>query len=115
MAEDREDRQSIPESLADEPTRKKLAAARKRTRARLATELKVTNEAVRRWEKRCDLYISTMRQCAKRIGSNVWLEVTFPGHPPVILSGLGEDKGKIRAKKKAGNGAKSKAKTRRAA
>jgi hypothetical protein len=41
--------------------------------------------------------------------------VEFPDQPPVVLAALGLDDGVKKAKKKAGAGAKSKAKTGRAA
>jgi hypothetical protein len=58
MTEDQRDEQTIPESLADELTRQKLAKARKRTRAGLVWKLKVSMETVRRSEKHVDLYLS---------------------------------------------------------
>jgi hypothetical protein len=41
--------------------------------------------------------------------------VELPDQPPLILSGLGSDDGVRKPKKRAGNGGKSKVKTRRAA
>jgi hypothetical protein len=119
MVIDKGNQERIPESLADEPTRRKLAKARKRTRSSLSRKLKVTPETVRRTVKRSDLYFSTLRNYVKRRGGNLWLEVSFPDRPPVFLAGLGEnageDEGEKKAKKKAGAPAKSKARTRRAA
>jgi hypothetical protein len=115
MEESQENQQRIPESLADEPTRQKLAIARKRTHVRFARKLKVNEETARRHEKRADLYLSTLREYIERKGGNLWLRVQFPDQPPVILAGLGTDAGKKQPTKKAGNGAKSKPKTRRAA
>ena len=115
MTETQSDRLRIPESQADEPTRQRLAKARRRPRVALARKLKVTKQTVQRCEKRADLYISMLRECVERKGDKLWLEVTFPTQPPVILSGLGGDQGEKRSKKKAGNTAKSKPKTRRAA
>jgi hypothetical protein len=119
MTEDQKDQKSIPESLADEPTRQKLAKAGKQIRANLARKLKVSRETIRRSEKRADLYLSTMREYAERKGGALYLKVEFPGRPPVILAGMGgnstEDKLEKKAKKKAGTSAKSKPQTRRAA
>jgi len=123
MTEDQRDQQGIPESLADEPTRQKLAKARKRTCASLARKLKVTKETVRHSGKRSDLYLSILRQYVERKGGTLRLKVTFPGQPPVILAELGEnagrDKGETKAKKsakkKARAAGKSRAWTRRAA
>jgi len=109
----------IPESLADEPTRKKLAKARQRTQRSLARKLKVTEETVRRYQKRVDLYLSILRGYMKRRGGDFWIQVEFPDQAPVILSGLVEDSGpnesKTKAKKKTSAPAKTKPKTRRAA
>jgi hypothetical protein len=105
----------IPESLADEATRQKLAKARKQTRSSFAKKLKLSKERVRHVEKRAELYLSTMRYFAERKGGSVSLFVTFPDQPPVILSGLGVDIGGKRDKKEAVKGAKTKGKTRRAA
>jgi hypothetical protein len=115
MNEELRDQEAIPESLADESTREMLAKARRQTRAYLARKLKVSKETVRRIEKRTDLYISTLRSYVERAGGTLLLIVKFPGKPPVILAGVGGDSGKKRAKKKAENSSKSKAKTGRAA
>ncbi len=119
MTEDQRNLQSIPEALADEPTRQKLAKARKRTRASLARKLKVSMDTIRRSEKRIDLYLAILRPVVERKRGTVRLEATFPDQPPVILAGLGEntakERGKNRAKKKARAAAKSKPAPRRAA
>jgi hypothetical protein len=112
MTEDKRDERNIPESLADEPTRQKLAKARKRTRASLVRKLKVSMETVRRLEKRTDLYLSILRHYVERKGGNFCLKVAFPGQPEVILAGLGGDDRRKKAKKKAGGGAKTKPKAR---
>ena len=88
---------------------------RKLTQARLSKKLKIGQEGVSRIEKRTDLYISTLRNYVEGVGGKLKLVVELPGRPPVILSGLGEDQGKKTSKKRAGNRAKSKPKTRRAA
>ena len=49
------------------------------------------------------------------VGGELTLMVRFPDQPPVILAGLGGKDGVKNVKKKPGNGAKSKGKTRRAA
>ena len=117
MSENPENRQSISESLADEPTRQKLAKARKLTRASLARKLKASMDTVRRIEKRADLYLSTLQSYVEGVGGELTLMVKFPDRPPVILTGLGENayEGKKQAKKRARTASKSKAGTRRAA
>jgi hypothetical protein len=107
--------QSIPESLADELTRQKLAKARKQTRTHLAKKLNVTKETIRRSMNRVDLYFSTMREYLRRRGGDIRLEARFPGQAPVVLPGLsGNEVGK-KAKKPSGSGVKSRAKTGRLA
>jgi DeoR/GlpR family transcriptional regulator of sugar metabolism len=103
--------QSIPESLADEVTRQKLAKARKQTRTRLAKKLDVSEETIRRSMKRVDLYFSTMREYLQRRGGNIWLEVRFPEQASVVLAGLSGNEAGKKAKKATGKGVKSKAKT----
>jgi transcriptional regulator with XRE-family HTH domain len=88
---------------------------RKLTQTRLSKKLKIGQEGVSRIEKRSDLYISTLRSYVEGVGGKLKLVVELPDRPPVILSGLGEDRSEKRTKKKAGNGIKSKAKTGRAA
>jgi hypothetical protein len=110
MTEDQRDEQNIPESLADEPTRRKLAKARERTRANLVRKLKVSMETVRRSEKRADLCLSILRQYVERKGGRLCLKVEFPGQPPVVLAALGLGGGSKGAEKTPESGAKSKAK-----
>jgi hypothetical protein len=118
MTEEQKDQQGVPESLADESTREKLAKARKRTRASLARKLKVSKETVRRSERRADLYLSILREYVERKGGNLWLKVKFPDRPPVILARLGENTDEKRTKNRRKTTAKSKPKpksvTRRA-
>jgi DNA-binding XRE family transcriptional regulator len=103
------------ELIAEEMNLREVRRLRKLTQARLSKKLKIGQEGVSRIEKRTDLYISTLRSYVEGVGGKLKLVVELPDRPPVILSGLGEDQGKIRAKKRAGNGTKSKAKIRRAA
>jgi len=107
--------QMAAELIAEELSLREVRRLRKLTQARLSKKLKIGQEGVSRIEKRTDLYISTLRSYVEGVGGKLKLVVELPGRPPVILSGLGEDQGKIRGKKRAGNGTKSKAKTRRAA
>jgi hypothetical protein len=115
MSGNTENQQSIPESFADELTRQKLAKARRRTRAFLARKLKVSPETIRRYERRADLYLSTLRQYLRRRGGDLRLEVEFPNQAPVILAGLRGDEDGKRAKKRAGKAPNAKAQTKRAA
>ena len=94
---------------------RELRRLRKLTQARLSKKLKIGQEGVSRIEKRTDLYISTLRSFVEGVGGKLSMVVEFPDQPPVILASLGLDDGSAKAKKRIGNGAKSKTKTRRAA
>jgi DNA-binding XRE family transcriptional regulator len=107
--------QRAAELIAEELNLREVRRLRKLTQARLSKKLKIGQEGVSRIEKRTDLYISTLRSYVEGVGGKLKLVVELPDRPPVILSGLGEDQGEKRAKKRAGNGVKSKPKTRRAA
>jgi hypothetical protein len=111
--------QMAAELIAEELNLREVRRVRKLTQTRLSKKLKIGQEGVSRIEKRSDLYLSTLRSYVEGVGGELTLMVKFPDGPPVILAGLGENsskkKVKIKAKKKAGNSAKSKAVTRRAA
>ena len=108
-------KQRTAELIAEEMNLRDVRRLRKLTQTRLSKKLKIGQEGVSRIEKRSDLYISTLRGYVEAVGGKLKLVVELPDRPPVILSGLGEDDGGKKAKKKIGNGTKSKAKTRRAA
>jgi DNA-binding XRE family transcriptional regulator len=103
------------QEIREELNLREVRRLRKLTQSRLSKKLKIGQEGVSRIEKRTDLYISTLRSYVEGVGGKLKLVVELPNRPPVILSGLGEAQGENRAKKRAGNGAKSKPKTRRAA
>jgi hypothetical protein len=117
--ESEEFRQSVKlrtaELIAEELSLREVRRLRKLTQTRLSKKLKIGQEGVSRIEKRTDLYISTLRSYVEGVGGKLKLVVELPDRPPVILSGLGEDRGEKRTKKKARNGVKSKPKTHRAA
>jgi hypothetical protein len=115
MNDELKDQQGISEALADEPTRKMLAKARKQTCANLAKKLKVNKGTDRRIEKRTDLYLSTLRTYVEGVGGELTLMVKFPDRPPVILTGFGENADSKKTKKKAKITAKPKSAMRRAA
>jgi hypothetical protein len=108
-------KQRTAELIAEEMNLRDVRRLRKLTQTRLSKKLKIGQEGVSRIEKRSDLYISTLRGYVEGVGGKLKLVVELPDRPPVILSGLGGDDSKKMAKKKAGNGTKSKAKTRHAA
>jgi DNA-binding XRE family transcriptional regulator len=105
----------LAEEMRAEMNLREVRRLRKLTQARLSKKLKIGQEGVSRIEKRSDLYISTLRSYVEGVGGKLKLVVELPDRPPVILTGLGEDQGERRAKKKAGKAVKSKPKTRRAA
>jgi hypothetical protein len=109
--------QMTAELIAEELNLREMRRLRKLTQARLSKKLKIGQEGVSRIEKRTDLYLSTLRSYVEGVGGKLSLIVEFPDRPPVVLTGLGEslDKDENKAKKKARSGAKSKARTRRAA
>jgi DNA-binding XRE family transcriptional regulator len=107
--------QMTAQLIAEELNLREVRRLRKLTQARLSKKLKIGQEGVSRIEKRTDLYISTLRSYVEGVGGKLKLVVELPDRPPIILSGLGEDQGKMRAKKRAGNVTKSKPRTRRAA
>jgi DNA-binding XRE family transcriptional regulator len=103
------------ELIAEELNLRQVRRLRKLTQGRLSKKLKIGQEGVSRIEKRSDLYISTLRSYVEGVGGKLKLVVELPDQAPVLLTGLGEgDTGK-KAKKRAGNSAKSKAKASRAA
>jgi transcriptional regulator with XRE-family HTH domain len=103
------------ELIAEELTLREVRRARRLTQARLSKKLKIGQEGVSRIEKRTDLYISTLRGYVEGVGGKLKLVVELPDRPPVLLTGLGEDQGEKRTKRKAKNAAKPKPKTRRVA
>ena len=103
------------QEIREELNLREVRRLRKLTQARLSKKLKIGQEGVSRIEKRSDLYISTLRSYVEGVGGKLKLVVELPNLPPIILSGLGEDQGARTTRKTAGNGAKLKAKTRKAA
>ena len=105
----------LAQEMRAEINLRELRRLRKLTQTRLSKKLKIGQEGVSRIEKRSDLYISTLRSYVEGVGGKLSMVVEFPDQPPVILAALGSGDRSKKTKKKAGNGAKSKAKTGRAA
>jgi len=103
------------ELIAEELNLREVRRLRKLTQTRLSRKLKIGQEGVSRIEKRSDLYISTLRSYVEGVGGKLKLVVELPDRAPVLLTGLGEDDGRKKAKKKSSNGARSKVKSVRAA
>ena len=107
--------QRAAELIAEELSLREVRRLRKLTQARLSKKLKIGQEGVSRIEKRTDLYISTLRSYVEGVGGKLKLVVELPDRAPVLLIGLGESDDGKKTKKKTGNRAKPKAKSKRAA
>lgn len=107
-------KQRAAELIAEELKLREVRRLRKLTQAKLSRKLKIGQEGVSRIEKRTDLYISTLRSYVEGVGGKLKLVVELPDRPPVILSGLGEDKDRKTVKKNTGKASKSKGGARRA-
>ena len=107
--------EKLAQEMREELHLRELRRLRKLTQAKLSKKLKIGQEGVSRIEKRSDLYISTLRSYVEGLGGKLKLVVELPDQPPVLLAGLGGGSDAIKAKKRAGKVAKSKAKTGRAA
>ncbi len=103
------------ELIAEELSLREIRRLRRLTQARLSKKLKIGQEGVSRIEKRTDLYLSTLRNYVEGMGGKLKLVVELPDHPPVVLTGLGEETGAQKSRKRAANGSRSAPKSRRAA
>jgi len=83
--------------LAEEMTLQELRHARKLTQVRMAKALGITQEGVSRLEKRSDLLLSTLRKTVNAMGGTLSLVAEFPDSDPVVLSGIADDGGRIKA------------------
>lgn len=105
----------LAQEMRAELNLREIRRLRKLTQSRLSKKLKIGQEGVSRIEKRTDLYLSTLRSYVEGVGGKLSLIVEFPDRAPVVLAGFGGSEGEKKAKKKAGNSAKLKPKSRRAA
>jgi len=78
--------------IAEEMTLRELRHARRLTQVRIAKTLGITQDSVSRLEKRSDLLLSTLRKTVEAMGGNLSLVAEFPDRPPVVLSGIAEDR-----------------------
>lgn len=81
------------ELMAEELTLRELRKARRLTQVRMAKALGITQDSVSRLEQRSDLLLSTLRRTIEAMGGTLSLVAEFPDRAPVMLSGIGEDKG----------------------
>jgi hypothetical protein len=90
--------------IGEEMTRRELRRALDRTQVEVANALGITQDSVSRLEQRADLLISTLRGYVEAMGGSLSLIAEFPGHGPVVLSGITQEgpepkpKGRRRAK-----------------
>jgi transcriptional regulator with XRE-family HTH domain len=105
----------LAQEMRAEMNLREVRRLRKLTQSRLSKKLKIGQEGVSRIEKRSDLYLSTLRSYVEGVGGELTLMVKFPDHPPIILTGFGENTESKKAKKKAKITSKSKPAMRRAA
>jgi hypothetical protein len=108
-------KQRAAELVAEELSLRELRRLRRLTQARLSKKLNIGQEGVSRIERRSDMNLSTLRSYVEGLGGKLRVMVELPDQPPLILSGLGSNDGAKKPKKRAGNGTKSKPKSRRAA
>ncbi len=80
------------EIVAEEMTLRELRKARQLTQVCVARALGITQDSVSRLEKRSDLLLSTLRKTVEAMGGNLSLVAQFPDRPPVVLSGVAEDR-----------------------
>jgi len=74
--------------------------ARKMTQARVARKLGITQDSVSRLEQRSDLMLSTLQKTVEALGGRLQLVAEFSDFPPVVLSGIGEQGARTRARAK---------------
>jgi transcriptional regulator with XRE-family HTH domain len=108
-------KQITAELIAEELNLRELRRLRKLTQSRLSKKLKIGQEGISRIERRQDMNVSTLRSYVEGVGGELWIEARFPDQPPVVLTGLGGNKGKKIAKTAAKTAVKSKSRARRAA
>jgi transcriptional regulator with XRE-family HTH domain len=63
-----------------------LRAARHLTQAQLAQALGIKQAGVSRFEKRTDLYVSTLRRVVEAMGGELEIRAIFPDHGTVRIS-----------------------------
>ena len=78
------------EPIAEEMTLRDLRKARALTRASVARELGIRQDAISRLEQRSDLLLSTPRRTVEAMGGSLSLIARFPDRPPVELAGIAE-------------------------
>jgi hypothetical protein len=77
---------------------RELREARNRTQVAVARRLGVKQVNISRLEGREDLRLSTLSKYIDAIGGRLHLIVEFPEQEPVVLSGIGRDRPKLKKK-----------------
>jgi hypothetical protein len=81
--------------IAEEMTRQELRRALERTQVEVARKLGITQDGVSRLEQRTDILLSTLRSYIAALGGRLSLIAEFPGHEPVVLSGIADQDAKL--------------------
>jgi len=93
--------------ISEEMSLRDLRRACELTQERVGEFFGIGQDGVSRLEKRSDLLISTLRSYVEAMGGRLNLIATFPGRPPVSLSGLtGMEPATSRARKRNPSNAK---------
>ncbi|WP_298820418.1 helix-turn-helix transcriptional regulator [uncultured Roseibium sp.] len=79
------------ELLDEFDTLQKLRKARALTQEHIGKKMGTKQVSIAQLEKRSDFLLSTLRGYVKALGGELDLLVRFDDHPPVRLSGLGEE------------------------
>lgn len=75
---------------AEHLTLQEFRKAKEMTQVQLTETLGVQQETVARYERQCDLLLSTLASYVRAMGGDLKLVVEFPGLAPVALEGIGE-------------------------
>src|ERR1035441_6817484 len=75
------------EAILKEMTLAELRKARQRSQVKLAKKLGIKQAALSRFERRADMYVSTLRETIEAMGGNIKIIAQFPDHPPVSKIG----------------------------
>jgi transcriptional regulator with XRE-family HTH domain len=83
--------ESYQQGKAEYLTLQELRKSLDKTQTDVATALNVRQVSVSDFEKGKDPRISTIQDFIEALGGNLEITARFPGRPPVILRGFGED------------------------
>ena len=78
------------ELIGEETSLRKLRKALEQTRSKIAADLSVDQETVFRYERRCDMLLSTLRHCIEKKGGELVLAAGFPNRKALRLRGFAD-------------------------